>query len=314
MGRRFVNYFLNKGDLVYCVDSLSPLTGFIDPRQSDWISGNPLDFKNFNFVHEDCRFFFNDNHDNDFDYAIHLAALVGGREVIEKMPIAVAQDLSIDADFWSWATKCKPKKVICFSSSASYPVKFQTVDNFKLLSEEMINFEKDIGVPDLTYGWAKLTCEFLGKIAYERNGIESVTYRPFSGYGEDQHENYPFPSLIKRALNNNDKNLFEVWGSGDQMRDFIHIEDCVNGVMMTCDKINDGSAINLSTGEFTSFKKLAKYICNKIGYDPDVIGKSTKPEGVFARGGCTKKQKMHGFEFSISLNSGIEKALNYINN
>ena len=130
MGRRFVNYFLNKGDLVYCVDSLSPLTGFIDPRQSDWISGNPLDFKNFNFVHEDCRFFFNDNHDNDFDYAIHLAALVGGREVIEKMPIAVAQDLSIDADFWSWATKCKPKKVICFSSSASYPVKFQTVDNF----------------------------------------------------------------------------------------------------------------------------------------------------------------------------------------
>ena len=275
---------MNKGDSVYCVDNFSPLTGYINPKTDEWMGGNPLDFKNFNFYNEDCRKFFKDNDDNDFDYVIHLAAIVGGREVIEKMPIAVAQDLAIDADFWSWATKTKPKKVINFSSSASYPIKFQKKDNYQLLKEDMIDFRNDIGVPDLTYGWSKLTSEFLAKIAYERNGIESVTYRPFSGYGEDQHENYPFPSLIKRALNNNGKKKFEVWGSGDQMRDFIHIDDCLNGVIMTCDKISDGSAVNLSTGKLTSFKKLAKNICNLIGFNPEVNGKSNKPEGVFARG------------------------------
>ena len=288
------------------------MTGYVDPKLDNWIGGNPLDYSNFNFFKQDCRNYFKENHDDDFDYAFHLAAIVGGREVIEKMPIAVAQDLAIDADFWSWATKSRPKKVISFSSSASYPIKYQKYNDYRLLKEEFINFGDDIGLPDLTYGWAKLTSEYLGKIAYERNGIESVTYRPFSGYGEDQHENYPFPSLVKRALENKDKKLFEVWGSGDQMRDFIHIEDCVKGVMNTCDKINDGSALNLSTGEFTSFKKLAKMICNLTGFDPEVIGKSSKPEGVFARGGCTDKQKKLGFQYSISLNDGIIKALEYI--
>ena len=37
------------------------------------------------------------------------------------------------------------------------------------------------------------------------------------------------------------------------MRDFIHIDDYVEGVIRTMDKINDGGAINLSTGKYTSF-------------------------------------------------------------
>lgn len=177
----------------------------------------------------------------------------------------------------------------------------------------MINFDLDLGVPDLTYGWAKLTSEFLGKIAFEKNGIKSVTYRPFSGYGEDQHLNYPFPSIVKRAIENINNENFEVWGSGNQMRDFIHIDDCLNGVVSTCDLIDNGDAINLSTGIFTSFKELAKKICNILGYDPIIIGKSNKPEGVFARGGSTDKQKKFGFEYKISLEEGIKKSLDYLN-
>ena len=49
----------------------------------------------------------------------------------------------------------------------------------------------------MTYGWAKLTCEYLGKIAFEKYGIKSVCYRPFSGYGEDQDLNYPFQAFAK---------------------------------------------------------------------------------------------------------------------
>ena len=83
--------------------------------------------------------------------------------------------------------------------------KFTKKNNYRLLKEQDVNFSKDISVPDLTYGWAKLTSEYLAKIAYEKHGLKSICYRPFSGYGEDQDLNYPFPSICKRILLNKDK-------------------------------------------------------------------------------------------------------------
>jgi GDP-L-fucose synthase len=103
-----------------------------------------------------------------------------------------------------------------------------------------------------------------------------------------------------------------VWGSGLQMRDFIHIEDCVDGVLTTMDQVDDGDAINLSTGILTSFKQLAKLVANQVGYDPDIIAMSDKPEGVFARGGHTARQKKLGFTHAIELHEGIRRALAYL--
>ncbi len=68
------------------------------------------------------------------DYAFHLAAIVGGRLMIEQNPLAVADDLSIDSEYWQWAVKTRPKKTICFSSSAAYPIKHQTFDQYRHLS------------------------------------------------------------------------------------------------------------------------------------------------------------------------------------
>jgi GDP-L-fucose synthase len=250
--------------------------------------------------------------DKDFDYAFHLAAMVGGRLMIENNPLAVADDLSIDSEYWQWAQKAHPKKTICFSSSAAYPVKHQRVKGYVLLKEDMIQFDEDIGMPDMSYGWAKLTCEYLAKLAYDRHGLKSVAYRPFSGYGEDQDLTYPFPSICKRTMESKGKETLTVWGSGDQMRDFIHISDCVEGVLTTMDKIDNGDALNLSTGIFTSFKQFAAMAADLCGYKPEVKGTSDKPEGVFARGGDTTKQKKFGFEYSISFKDGIKRALDFI--
>ncbi len=96
----------------------------------------------------------------------------------------------------------KPAKTLCFSSSAAYPIKYQREGDYVLLREDMIGFDDDIGMPDMSYGWAKLTCEYLARLAYEKHGLKSVCYRPFSGYGEDQDDSYPFPSICKRALAN----------------------------------------------------------------------------------------------------------------
>lgn len=310
VGRHFVRRFLEAGDEVHCVDSIVPLTGGIDP-ESRWPLFEPRDYPSFVFYREDCREYFRRMDVRDFDYAFHLAAMVGGREMIELNPLAVAEDLSIDAGYWQWAKLSKPKKTICFSSSAAYPIRLQTRDHHVLLKEDMISFDRDIGMPDLSYGWAKLTHEYLARLAYEKHGLQSVTYRPFSGYGEDQDLAYPFPSICKRVIEHAGAEVLTVWGTGDQMRDFVHIDDCVDRVVQTMDLINDGSAINLSTGVLTSFKQFAALAAKIHGYEPDVIGLSTKPEGVFARGGDTAKQRSLGFKHATPFADGISKGLAY---
>lgn len=309
-GRHLVRALLEAGYEVHAVDCLAPLTGAVDPADG-WPLFEPRDYPSFRFFKEDCRAWFERVRDTDFDYAFHLAAMVGGRLMIERQPLAVADDLSIDAAFWQWAKAVRPKKSVYLSSSAAYPIKFQSHDRHMLLTEDMISFESDIGMPDLTYGWAKLTGEYLARLAYERHGLHSAVYRPFSGYGEDQDDAYPFPSICKRAIAHQGEPVLTVWGSGMQMRDFIHIDDCVAGILATMDQINDGSGINLSTGIFTSFIEFAKLAAAELGDSPDVQGTSTMPEGVFARAGDTARQRELGFSAATPFDAGVRKALKY---
>lgn len=311
VGRRFVTRFLNLGYEVHCVDSLIPLSGAISPKEG-WLNIDPLDYENFHFYQMDCRDYFRRTDDTDFDYSFHLAAVVGGRLMIEKNPLAVADDLAIDSEYWQWALRTRPRKTICFSSSAAYPVKYQTRQDYRLLREEMIDFSDDIGMPDLSYGWAKLTVEYLARLAYEKYDIKAVCYRPFSGYGEDQDETYPFPGICRRVLENKGADVLTVWGTGEQLRDFIYIEDCVDGVLRTMDKVDNGDAVNLSTGLYTSFIEFASKAARICGYEPEIRGQSDKPTGVFARGGATEKQNSLGFAFSTDLEDGICKSLEYL--
>lgn len=312
VGRHLCYALLERGDEVSCVDSIVPLTGGIDPKNDNgWPLYNPFDYKNFSFFKEDCRDYFAKIKDTDFDEVYHLAAMVGGRQMIEHNPLVVAEDLAIDSLFWKWAKEVRPGKSVCFSSSAAYPIKYQRKVGYKLLSEDMIDFSDDIGFPDLSYGWAKLTHEYLARLAYEKHGLRSVTYRPFSGYGEDQDKAYPFPSICKRVLSEKGSEELIVWGTGDQMRDFIHIEDCIIGILHTMSQIDDGRAINLSTGILTSFKDFASKAANIVGYNPKIIGTTDMPEGVFARGGDVTLQKSLGFSYKITFEEGIKRGISF---
>lgn len=309
VGRRFVKRFLDAGDEVHCVDPIAPDTGGIRPHDG-WPLYDPRSYDGFHFYQEDCRGWFRSHEQGEFDYVVHLAAMVGGRAMIENRPLAVADDLSIDAEYWQWAERAKPLKTLCFSSSAAYPIKFQRESGYQLLTEDMISFDEDIGMPDMSYGWAKLTCEYLARLAYEKHGLKSVCYRPFSGYGQDQDDTYPFPSIVKRAIANRGEAVLKVWGTGHQMRDFIHIEDCVDGALATMDLIHDGAALNLSTGIYTSFRQFARMAAEAVGYSPEVVGLSDQPAGVFARGGDTAKQASLGFRARVPFEEGIREALN----
>jgi nucleoside-diphosphate-sugar epimerase len=257
---------------------------------------------------QDCRDFFKQDTTAKkyWDLVIHLAAIVGGRQTIENDPIAVATDLSIDAEFFNWAVRHQPRKIVYYSSSAAYPTDLQTKDQHgRKLKESDIDLSQ-VSNPDFTYGWAKLTGELLAQHAMDQYGLSISVFRPFSGYGEDQDLTYPFPSFIERAKNK--ANPFQIWGDGHQVRDFIHIDDVVAGTMAA---VKDGipGPINLGWGQPTSFNELATLVSQQKGYIPTFLHQTDQPVGVYYR--VADNQKMLAFyQPKITLEQGIARALN----
>jgi nucleoside-diphosphate-sugar epimerase len=249
---------------------------------------------------KDCRDFFKINTEQ-FDLVIHLAAIVGGRATIENEPLSVATDLSIDAEFFNWVERTKPTNVVYFSSSAAYPIDLQNDHRQHRLSEYDLNLDA-VRNPDLTYGWAKLTGEYLGQFITDS---KLFVFRPFSGYGSDQDADYPFPSFIDRALSKADP--FDIWGDGEQVRDFIHIDDIVQAVLWHVQTGYFGT-FNLCSGFATSFNELAKMICEEADYAPAFNHVIEKPTGVLFRVGDPDLSHQY-FIPQISLRDGIRKAL-----
>lgn len=244
-----------------------------------------------------------------FGDVIHLAAVVGGRMKIDGDPLSVATDLSIDAEFFNWAIKFIPSRILYASSSAAYPIQFQGSTESVPLSEEMIDFDKvSLGMPDMTYGWAKLTGEYLARLAAERYGLRVACIRPFSGYGEDQDDSYPVPAIAARAARH--ENPLTVWGSGQQGRDFVHIDDCVTAMFRALDVIHDGSAVNIGSGRLTSFLEVARLFAGLAGYAPTIVPLIDKPTGVQSR--CANTQRstnLLNWSPSISLEDGFSRVL-----
>ena len=254
----------------------------------------------------DCRDYFKVT-DEPFDLIIHLAAIVGGRETIENDPLSVATDLSIDSEFFNWCIRTDQNcPIIYFSSSAAYPIQYQTKEVSKRLMESDINLN-NIKSPDYTYGWAKLSGEYLAMFA-KQYGKKVHVFRPFSGYGETQDLDYPFPSFIKRIKEKHES--FEIWGDGTQVRDFIHMEDIILATLKTVE-LEILKPVNLGWGIPTSFNDLAEMSFKISGHRPPLGIKHLldKPVGVLFR--CSDSTFLHSFyKPLISLEEGIERALN----
>src|ERR1019366_4891839 len=141
-----------------------------------------------------------------------------------------------------------------------------------------VEFGDRIGLPDMTYGWSKLTGEYLARIAASHYGLRVSCVRPFSGYGEDQETCYPVPAIAERAARNEDPLV--VWGTGEQARDFVYIDDCVEMMFNAMEEISDGTAVNIGSGILTSFLDVAHTFAGIANYSPSIKPMIDKPVGV----------------------------------
>jgi nucleoside-diphosphate-sugar epimerase len=325
VGRNVVKRLLNTtNDKIFVIDDLSIgrhpsqwLEGFQSRKQGDLeiIGADERfyfwqgDFRNLLFYMRQNPRYIQETYHLDFERfsdVFHFAAIVGGRLKIDGDPLMVALDLSIDSEFFYWITRHTPERVLYPSSSAAYPTSLQTVEGAVQLREGDIDFTKNLGTPDMTYGWTKLTGEFLAQIAAKHYGISIVCIRPFSGYGEDQETDYPVPAIARRAANK--ENPFEVWGSGKQGRDFVHIDDIIDFIQILMDNVHDGSAYNIGSGKLTSFLELIEVFTNIAGYKPTIKPLLDKPVGVHSRY-CDMSlvRKKFGWMPKISIEEGMRR-------
>lgn len=241
-----------------------------------------------------------------YDLTVHCAFHVGGRAAIDGEPRLLARNLELDAQLFDWAVRTGQGRVLYFSSSAAYPTDLQ--DDFataRELREDDIRFDRlNIGRPDARYGWAKLTGEQLA-IAAREAGLSVTVVRPFSGYGEDQDDTYPFRAFVERARRREDP--FVVWGPGTQVRDWIHIDDVVSGALAVVVSGTE-EPVNLCTGADTSILELARMCCETVGYTPTFTPLPDKPSGVAYRVGDPTRFHQY-WTPKVDLAEGVRRAL-----
>ena len=314
IGRHFVKRLLDDGHTVTAIDNMYAGRELVDWEfKPNAYNPETRGVPNLQLMIGDCRSFFASSGNiwsaNRFDLIIHCAAIVGGRIKIEDDPLEVALDLAIDSEFFRWVVDRKPyPKVVYFSSSAVYPLELQTKDKHVALAESYVDLNQNrFSKPETSYGWCKLNGEYLAKTAHDKHGLEVAVYRPFGGYGEDQSLHYPFPAIVKRVVSG--ENPVMVWGSGDQERDWIHVDDIVECVLQTYPQLcGRGGVLNLGTGIATSFFQLAELVCKVAGKDASTRNDPLKPEGVFSRVDDAAEM-LKFYTPKISLAEGIQRAL-----
>lgn len=256
-------------------------------------------------------------HDRHYDLVVHAAAAEPHRAAIDGRPMNLATNLMLDAAMFDWAVRTEQKRVLYLSSSAAYPVGYQAGHTPYRLHEDdgrpdapvAADLLKALGShgplgPDSNYGWTKLTGERLAAAASDA-GLPVHVVRPFSGYGEDQGDDWPFGAFAARAHRRDDP--FVIWGDGTQVRDWIHISDVVNGALAVVEA-DERRPVNLCTGIGTSMAELVGLFCKAAGYSPEIELRTDRPAGVQYRVGNPDRMSQH-YTAKVGIEEGVCRAL-----
>jgi nucleoside-diphosphate-sugar epimerase len=230
-----------------------------------------------------------------FDLVIHCAFHIGGRAGIDGTNVNAAMNMQLDGEFFEWVMCTRQKNVVYFSSSAAYPVALQNSrhpnDRFTLHEDDInLTYLGTISPPDKAYGWVKLTAERELVPMAREFGVNVNVFRPFSGYGSDQSDDYPYMGILRRAAALQPGEDLVLWGPEGQTRDWIHVDDIVLAVWKCYLNGVKNATMNLATGIPTTFGALAQTALAFLKKDQDcrVVYDLNKPTGVFHRVGSPR--------------------------
>ena len=209
----------------------------------------------------------------------HLAADHGGRGYVDLHQAACTTNLALDGMLFRACHELGVEKVVYASSGCVYPNHLQTDPGEILyLQEDMVGPPFDA---DNMYGWAKLMGEMTLQSFHQDWGLKSASCRYFTVYGERGHENHAVIAMVARAFIAQDP--YVVWGNGEQIRNWTHVDDIVSGTILAAEKIDDGTAINLGTMERTRVIDAVQEVLSYTGHDAQIELHPEMPTGPMNR-------------------------------
>jgi len=242
---------------------------------------------------------------------IHLAAVVGGIGANQEHPGKFFYENAImGIELIEQARQFNLQKLVVAGTICAYP-KFTPVP-----------FKEDdlwIGYPEETnapYGIAKKALMVQLQAYREEYKLNGIFVLPVNLYGPrdnfDPASSHVIPALIKKCVDARDSGakFIECWGTGKATREFLYVDDCVEGILLAAERYNKPEPVNLGAGQEVSIKSLVELIVKLTNFRGEIRWDATKPDGQPRR--CldtTRAQKEFGFRAGTPFEDGLKKTI-----
>ncbi len=244
------------------------------------------------------------------DYVFHCAANTSGAAVMVKTPLVhVTPNVVMNAQLLDAAHAAGVTRFLFISSGAAYP----PTDERPVEEGEMF-----AGEPYPTYhpvAWMKRYAEILCE-TYARRvrpAMSTVVVRPSNVYGP--HDKFDFATshvtaaLLRRVVERHDP--LEVWGTGEDVRDLLYVDDFIEGLMRAFADPEDYLAINIASGQGHAVREVLETLLVVDGFeDADVRFDPSRPSTIPVRlMSTTMARDRLAFEPRISLPDGLARTI-----
>jgi len=245
--------------------------------------------------------------DADAELVFHLAGEVGGiganRANAGRYWYA---NVAMGANVLEQARLHSTSKLVIVGTVCSYP-KFAAVPFSE--NELWDGYPEETNAP---YGVAKKAV-LVGAQAYrEQYGLDAIFLLPTNLYGPrdnfDLETSHVIPALIRKMVESDDEVV--LWGDGSPTREFLYVDDCVEGLVLAAERYDGPEPVNLGAAREISIGELAELIGAVVGYEGRIVWDTEKPNGQPRRSvDATRASELFGFEAKTSLGEGIERTV-----
>lgn len=250
------------------------------------------------------------------DWVFGLAASMGGAGYVFTglNDIEITRDNAlINANMLEAARRCGVKRYFFSSSACTYPQELQLLTMGIPLREDRVYPAN----PDSPYGWEKIYAEQLCGAYARESGMEVRIARFFNIMGEEcswnnGREKAPAAASRKIAYAKLVGNpIVDVWGTGQQVRSFCHVDDLTEGIMRLMRRDYD-KPVNLGTDRCVTIDEIYELVAEIADY-PIELNHIPGPIGVHKRiPDLATMRAVLGFEPQISLEDGLARVYKWV--
>jgi GDP-L-fucose synthase len=241
------------------------------------------------------------------DRVFHVAGEVGGIGANRASPGRFwYANLMMGAHVLELSREQGVEKLVIVGTVCAYP-KFASVPFRE--DELWDGYPEETNAP---YGVAKKSI-LVGAQAYRQQyGLNSIFLLPANLYGPrdnfDLETSHVIPDLIRKMLENRERVV--LWGDGTPTREFLYVDDCVDGLVLAAERYDGADPVNLGTGEEISIRHLAELIAELTAFDGEIQWDTSMPNGQPRRSlDASRARELFGFEAHTPLRAGLERTI-----